>query len=128
VDRDAQAARFAFEICDWALAYQSEKSGAFLNEHQSDTPGYTTALYLEALGAAARLAESLRERPRRQRYLDALARGVAFLDALVIQERDGALLPNLGWALGGVRASLVQSEVRVDFVQHALLALLATRP
>jgi len=128
VDRDAEAARFAFEICDWALAYQSEKSGAFLNDHQSDTPGYTTALYLEALGAAARLAESLRERPRRQRYLDALARGVAFLDALVIQERDGALLPNLGWALGGVRASLVQSEVRVDFVQHALLALLATRP
>lgn len=128
VNRDAEAARFAFEICDWALSYQSEKTGAFLNDHQSDTPGYTTALYLEALGAAARLAESLRERPRRQRYLDACARGVAFLDALVIQERDAALLPNLGWALGGVRASLVQSEVRVDFVQHALLALLATRP
>jgi hypothetical protein len=39
VDRNPESASLAFEICDWALAYQSEKSGASLNDHQSDTPG-----------------------------------------------------------------------------------------
>jgi hypothetical protein len=125
VDRDAEAARFAFEICDWALTHQSKKTGAFLNGHQPDSPGYTTALYLEALAAGAELAAGLRDRARQRRYLDAYARGTAFIDSLVLQERDAPLLPNPRLAIGGVRTSLVQSEVRVDSVQHALAALLA---
>jgi orotate phosphoribosyltransferase/AMMECR1 domain-containing protein len=124
VDRDAAAARFAFEICDWMLQYQSEKTGAFLNDHQPDTPGSTTALYLEALAAGIELAAGLRERARQQRYLDAYGRGVAFLDELVYQERDAPLLPNPRYALGGVRTSIVRSEIQVGSVQHALAALL----
>jgi orotate phosphoribosyltransferase len=124
VDRDAEAARFAFEICDWALKYQSEKTGAFLNDHQPDTPGSTSALYLQALSAGIELATGLRERTRQQRYMDAYARGVAFLDSLVYQERDAPVLPNPRYALGGVRTSAVRSEVRVGSVQHALTALL----
>jgi orotate phosphoribosyltransferase len=124
VDRDAQRARLAFDICDWALGYQAERTGAFLNEHQPDTPGATTALYLEALAAAATLAAGLRERPRHKRYLEASARAVAFLDTLVLQERDAAALPNARQAIGGVRMSHERSEVQVDFVQHALSALL----
>ena len=128
VEGDEETARFAFEICDWALGYQSDKSGAFLNDHQFDPPGYTTAVHLEAISAGAWLADRLGDRSRHGRYREACARGVAFLDRLVLQERDVALLPNPTWALGGVRASLVQSEIRVDFVQHALMALLAMRP
>jgi orotate phosphoribosyltransferase len=124
VDRDAERARLAFEICDWALTYQSEKTGAFLNEHQPDTPGATTTLYLEALAAAAALALGLRERPRQKRYLEASARAVAFLDTLVLQQRDAEQLPNARQAIGGVRMSRERSEVQVDFVQYALSALL----
>jgi hypothetical protein len=127
VDRDAEQARVAFDICDWALTHQSETSGAFLNEHQPDTPGATTALYLEALASAAELAAGLRERPRQKRYLEASARAVAFLDSLVLQERDAASLPNARQAIGGVRMSRERSEVQVDFVQHALSALLRLR-
>jgi hypothetical protein len=124
VDKDAERARLAFEICDWVLAYESEKTGAFVNDHQPDTPGATTTLYLEALAAAAALAVGLRERPRQKRYLEASARAVAFLDSLVLQERDAKDLPNARQALGGVRMSHERSEVQVDFVQHALSALL----
>ncbi|HYI02559.1 MAG TPA: hypothetical protein VD972_41870 [Hyalangium sp.] len=127
VDRDAEAGRFAFEICDWALKYQSEKTGAFLNDHQPDTPGYTTALYLQALAAGIELAAGLRERARQKRYMDAYAQGIAFLDTLVYQERDVPLLPNPRYALGGVRTSPMQSEVRAGSVQHALAALLGLR-
>lgn len=127
VDRDAEAARFAFEICDWALTYQSEKHGAFINDHQPDTPGYTTALYLQALAAGLELAVGLKDRARQQRYKAAYARGVAFLDSLILQERDVPLLPNPKFALGGVRTSLVKSEVQVGSVQHALAALLGQK-
>lgn len=127
VDRDAEAARFAFEVCDWALTYQSEKHGAFFNDHQPDTPGYTTALYLQALAAGIELAVGLRDRARQKRYKEAYARGVAFLDSIILQERDTPLLPNPRRALGGVRTSLVKSEVQVGSVQHALAALLGLK-
>ena len=57
---EAEFAALAFEIVDWILGFQ-QKSGAFLNDHQPDTPGYTSALYLEALGSAACVALSLQD-------------------------------------------------------------------
>ncbi|HVE84005.1 MAG TPA: AMMECR1 domain-containing protein [Myxococcales bacterium] len=124
VTKDAALADRAFEIADWALGFQNKKTGGFLNDHQSDTPGYTTGVYLEAVAAARELASTRGDAERRRRYDAACERGVAFLDRLVYQDRDRVLLPNPAWAVGGVRASLDASEVRIDFVQHALAALL----
>jgi hypothetical protein len=61
---------------------------------------------------------------RRSTYYDSFARGLAFLDQLIIQERDRAILPNLDFALGGLRQGLHYSEIRTDFVQHSLSAIL----
>jgi AMMECR1 domain-containing protein len=119
-------ADFVFEIGDWILQYQQEKTGAFINNHQQDTPGYTTALYLEGIAAAMHLADELGDAARHRRYADSLSRGFMFLDRLVIQPRDASLLPNPGFAIGGLRQSLYRSEVRVDFVQHCLAAILET--
>ena len=121
---NSRFADFVFEIGDWALQYQHEKTGAFINDHQSDTPGYTTALYLEGIAAGLRLAALLGDEVRRQRYLESLTRGFNFVDRLVIQERDASLLPNAKFALGGLRQSLYASDIRVDFVQHSLSAIL----
>ena len=117
-------ADFVFEIGDWVLQYQQEKTGAFINDHQSDTPGYTTALYLEGIAVGVRLAALLGDDKRRQRYLESLTRGFNFLDRLVIQQRDASLLPNAEFAIGGLRQSLYASDIRVDFVQHSLSAIL----
>src|SRR5439155_8300092 len=73
---ERQFADLVFEVTDWALGYQLEKSGAFVNEHQSETPGYTTALYLEGLGAAIRVAAGLGDEARRARYARAAERGL----------------------------------------------------
>jgi orotate phosphoribosyltransferase/AMMECR1 domain-containing protein len=121
-----QFAEFVFEIGDWILQYQQEKTGAFINDHQPDTPGYTTALYLEGIAVAARLAASLHDAERHDRYLASLTRGFRFLDRLIIQPRDAAVLPDAEFAVGGLRQSLYASEVRVDFVQHSLSAMLET--
>ena len=121
---DPEFAEFAFEVADWILRFQQEKSGAFLDDHQSDTPGYTTAVYLEGLGAVASLARSAGREPRHRTYLEACRRGFQFLDGLIIQSRDTSLLPYPAMAIGGLRRSARRSEVFVDFVQHYLAALI----
>jgi hypothetical protein len=109
-----------FEIADWLLGYQQDKTGGFINDHQTGTPGYTTAVYLEGIAAALSIADGA----RRETYIDSCARGFRFLDQLIIQERDRAILPNPDYAIGGLRQGLHYSEVRTDFVQHSLSAML----
>ncbi len=113
-------ADMVFEIADWLLGYQQDKIGAFINDHQSDTPGYTTAVYLEGIAAALKIADTTRY----DAYFDSLTRGFGFLDQLIIQERDRSILPNIDYALGGLRQGLYYSEIRTDFVQHSLSAIL----
>jgi orotate phosphoribosyltransferase/AMMECR1 domain-containing protein len=120
-------AELTFDIADWILRFQQDKSGAFMNDHQIDTPGDTTALYLEGLGAAAHLARLAGKQPRQRAYLEACRRGFQFLDGLIIQARDTSLLPNVAMAIGGLRRSTRGSEVRVDFVQHYLAASIEVR-
>src|SRR5215213_3309716 len=124
VTRQTDFAEIVFEIADWLLGYQQDKSGAFINDHQSDTPGYTTAVYLEGIAATMPVAASLADSVRREAYFDSLTRGFGFLDRLIIQERDRSILPNIDYALGGLRQGLYYSEIRTDFVQHSLSAIL----
>jgi AMMECR1 domain-containing protein/orotate phosphoribosyltransferase len=124
VTGDRDFADMVFEIADWLLGYQQDKTGAFINDHQSDTPGYTTAVYLEGIAAALNIADSIADKTRHDAYFDSLTRGFGFLDQLIIQERDCSILPNIEWALGGLRQGLYYSEIRTDFVQHSLSAIL----
>ena len=120
VTRDQVFADLVFEIADWVLEYQQDKTGAFINDHQPDTPGYTTAVYLEGIASALAVADGARY----QTYLNSFTRGLGFLDQLIIQERDQWMLPNPDYALGGLRQGIHYSEIRTDFVQHSLSALL----
>jgi AMMECR1 domain-containing protein/orotate phosphoribosyltransferase len=117
VQPDPEFSAFVFEIGDWILKFQSEKSGGFMTGHQSDTPGFTSALYLEGIGAAAAISAP-------GKYLDAYWRGMRFLDRLTIQPGHAPVLPNSEYAVGGLRQSLYSSFVRLDFVQHALSSVL----
>jgi hypothetical protein len=127
VTGDRDFAGLVFEIAGWLLGYQQDKTGAFINDHQPDTPGYTTAVYLEGIAAALNLAKSLHDKTRHETYLASLTRGFTFLDSLIIQPRDHALLPNPDYALGGLRQGFYFSEIRTDFVQHSLSAILNLR-
>jgi orotate phosphoribosyltransferase/AMMECR1 domain-containing protein len=117
----------AFEIADWILEFQHTKTGAFLTDHQPDTPGYTTAVYLETIGAAFHVAAEF-DSALCRRYDDAFQRGFAFLDRLIIQDRDSSVLPNSDYAIGGLRENLHSGHVRIDFVQHSLAAILERYP
>ncbi len=123
VQKNSQFSDLVFEIADGLLQWQQEKSGGFINDHQTETPGYTTALYLEGLGAAVHLAEFLDSNRYRQ-YLEAYLHGLRFLNRITIQPAHAAVLPNTDYAIGGLRLSLHASYVRIDFVQHGLSSVL----
>jgi AMMECR1 domain-containing protein/orotate phosphoribosyltransferase len=123
VQKNSQFSDLVFEIADWLLQWQQEKSGGFINDHQTETPGYTTALYLEGLGAAVRVAEFFDSNRYRQ-YLNAYLHGLRFLNRITIQPTHAAVLPNSDFAIGGLRLGLHASYVRIDFVQHGLSSVL----
>ncbi len=122
VDGDPDWAELVFEIADWIREFQLDKNGGFITGHQQDGPGYTTALYLEGLSAAAVLASLKGDRQRHVDYIGACENGIRFLWQLTIRPEHASLLPSPGYALGGLRRSLTASEVRLDFVQHSLAA------
>jgi hypothetical protein len=138
VTHEDRFAELVFEIADWVLGYQQEKTGAFINDHQAESPGYTTAVYLEGIAAAIGVAASLEDAAirnpqseirnsgtdRYRKYYDSFIEGFRFLDRLIIQERDRSIIPNMDFALGGLRQGIHYSNIRTDFVQHSLSALL----
>jgi orotate phosphoribosyltransferase len=104
-------AQMAAEVADRVLSLQGPE-GAF------GSPDATTAAHLEGVIAAWRVTKE-------KRYLAAADAAVRFLETLVYQPRDFAVLPNPEWALGGLRLAPYRSDVRLDFVQHLLMALRA---
>ena len=76
--REQSFAGMTFEIADWLLKYQQQKTGAFINDHQAETPGYTTAVYLEGIAAAAHVAADLDDRVRYETYCRSFTQGVSF--------------------------------------------------
>ncbi len=79
------------------------------------------------MAAVWRAAVTEGDDDRAARYRAACDRALHFLDRLVYQDRDGPVLPNAAWAIGGVRTSLTASDVRIDYVHHALAAVIGLR-
>jgi orotate phosphoribosyltransferase len=73
VTGERQFADMVFEIADWLLGYQQDKTGAFINDHQSNTPGYTTGVYLEGIAAALQIEQAVKIEQVRKRGLPPLS-------------------------------------------------------
>lgn len=82
------------------------------------------ALAAQGLAPALRLALRGGEEDFARRCREACRRLLEGLDRLTLQEGDCALLPNPGWAVGGVRSCFNRSEILTGEVRLALGALL----
>jgi orotate phosphoribosyltransferase/AMMECR1 domain-containing protein len=116
-------ADFVFELADWAVESQLDKNGAFLVDYAPDGPGFHTACVLEALADAWSVARQVGDSEREQKYHSHWLRGIDFVNTLIIREEDCFAMPEPSKAIGGVRESLTNSTVRIDYVAHSLLAL-----
>ncbi len=117
-------ADFVFEIADWALEWQLEKDGSFLCDLSATSPSFHTAAIAEGIADAWSLATEVGDSSRAEKYALSWAEAARFTRTLVVRQRDTFCMYDPNRAVGGVRSTPGSTDVRIDFVSHALTALL----
>lgn len=134
----AGLAEFILEMNDWLVPVQQwptpahrEFAGRF---HDPDRPfgpphASSTGVYMEGLIDAFELARTLGDERRRERYRRTISRGIRSLMQLAFRD-EGDLFYSIdaGRLKGGVRTTCYNNVIRIDNVQHNLLALLKILP
>ncbi len=88
-------------------------------------PGSTpTATRTEGLCAAYRLVQYTGKTEKEAEYISAIQKGVTFQLNTQIGEENAWHFPDPMRSLGGFRKSLTDGEIRIDYVQHNLSALI----
>ena len=129
-------ARFVLDRNDWILEMQQwggrlhpDFEGRFYNPARPDfgpPHASSTGVYMEGLADAWRLARRLGDSPRAARYALALRRGLRAIRQLQFRDReiDAFYISRPEAVMGGLRTEAYNNEIRVDNVQHCLMALL----
>ncbi|AJE48858.1 hypothetical protein [Celeribacter indicus] len=131
-----ELADFIFERNDWLLGMQQWEGsvapdfhGRF---HDPKRPEYgpphssATGVYMEGLADAWQLAHSLGDRARAGAYAAALTRGLRNIAQLQFRdpEIDAFYITRKAAVMGAIRTEMYNNEIRVDNVQHCLMALM----
>jgi hypothetical protein len=130
-------ADLACEMNDWVLALQYQQLdprrpfwvGGFMGwadgKAQELPPHIGSAAHAEGLTEACRVARQLGDVQRYQRYRDAIERSLQFLTTLQYTEANAQHFAD--WyrpaLLGGFHASQQDGDLRLDYTQHAVAAL-----
>jgi len=135
ITKSAELRDWIFEMNDWLLDVQQWESqrefpdtmGRFYAPDRPFGPPHasSTAVYLEGLIDAWRLARACGDAARQETYRRALIRGLRSLTQLTfLDEVDLFYVSRRDAVLGGVRTTVYDNSIRVDNVQHSLMAAL----
>ncbi len=135
ITKSAELRDWIFEMNDWLLGIQQwetqrefpDTMGRFYAPDRPFGPPHasSTAVYLEGLVDAWRLARETGDTARQEAYRRALIRGVRSLTQLTfLDEVDLFYVSRREAARGGVRTTVYDNSIRVDNVQHSLMAVL----
>lgn len=126
---------FVFEMNDWLLSMQQwdgtqypDIQGRF---YDPDRPQYgpphasSTGVYLEGLADAYVLAKDALDQSRMDSYQQAIWRGVRSIRQLQFKDKvDMFYISKRNQVIGGLRTTVYDNTIRVDNVQHCLMAIL----
>jgi hypothetical protein len=135
---DAAARDFIFEMNDWLLSHQQwggtldpDYWGRFFSP---DKPEYgpphasATGVYLEGLVDALVLARNVGDCARTASYKQAIERGIRSLAQLQYHDDlDAYYVCQKVRVIGAIRTESANNEIRIDNLQHGLMALLKYR-
>lgn len=132
--KDPELAKFVFDMSDWLLGVQQwedvdydDAQGRFHDPNRPFGPAHasSTGVYMEGLIDAFCLARELGEDERRETYRRSIIRGLRSLNQLIYRDeidmwyaRDRDILR------GGVPTTVYDNIVRIDNIQHNLMAIL----
>jgi hypothetical protein len=124
-----------FEMNDWLLGIQQWEDapyedcrGRFYAPDRPFGPPHasSTAVYLEGLAEAFRIARLTGDQARQVAYRRAILRGLRSLAQLTYKgDIDMCFHAKRKWLLGGVRTCEYNNVIRVDNVQHSIMAILS---
>ena len=129
---------FIFEMNDWLLPHQ-QWGGALDPDYwgrfySPDKPEYgpphasATGVYLEGLVDALVLARKVGDRARAASYKQAIERGIRSLAQLQYHDDlDAYYVFRKERVIGAIRTESANNEIRIDNLQHGLMALLKYR-
>lgn len=130
---DTAAAAFVFEMNDWLLGMQqgdeapADVQGEFFDPARPEfgpPHASSTGVYLEGLIEAFALARTLGDHNREDRYRRAILRGLRSLRQLQFRHAsDMGYISRRSAVLGGLRSSAFDNTLRIDNVQHGLMAI-----
>jgi len=125
---------FVFELTDWLLERQMTITNSEWPElrggiasYQPGRAGVATASYLEALCDALHLARAVGDAERIRRYESGVRAAVRFVLQLQVRPEEAYFMRSPRDAVWGVRTSPALNLLRIDHVQHALVALIKAR-
>ncbi|MGE0006383.1 MAG: hypothetical protein AB7S92_12410 [Parvibaculaceae bacterium] len=129
---------YVFELTDWLLPHQQWGGGLepdlWGRFYSPARPQYgpphasSTGVYLEGIADALRLARSAGDDRRAGLYAEAFHRGARSIAQLQFKnDTDTYYIARKDRVLGAVRTEVYNNEIRVDNLQHALMALLKFR-
>lgn len=132
---DARFKDFVLEMNDWLLPFQQwetvadfpDAQGRFYDPKMPFGPPHasSTGVYLEGLIDAFKLADQTGDKVRALRYARAIHRGLRNVMQLQFAAPyECAGLANPEKTLGGIRTTEYDNVIRIDNVQHNLMAVL----
>ena len=136
--RNSDSVDFVFAMNDWLLPMQQWETAPYPDLrgrfYDPQRPQFgpphasSTGVYLEGLVKAWRLARWIGDEKRATTYAVAIRRGIRSLSQLQIRindaETDLWYVTKRSHAYGGLRTTEWDNRIRVDNVQHGLMALL----
>jgi len=125
--KDPQIKDFVFEMNDWLINNYQIYSDAYVDEiggFPKGNPRNSTSSYLEGITDAYLLARDIEDNLYINKYQNAIRLGVRFILLTQYTEDNAFYIENQKRALGGFRHSLISNTQRIDYTQHAIMALM----
>jgi hypothetical protein len=112
---------------DWLINNYQIYSEAYVDEiggFPKGNPRYSTSSYLEGIADAYLLARDIEDNLYINKYQNAIRLGVRFILLTQYTEDNAFYIENQKRALGGFKHSLISNTQRIDYTQHAIMALM----
>ncbi len=124
--KDPALADFVFEMNDWLIdnhQIQESANSEFIGGFPKDYPRNQSSSYLEGINDAYVLASMVGDENHKKKYGHSLKIGTKFI-LRTQATKNNVNYKNPKRAMGGFRYSLANDSQRIDYTQHAIMALL----
>lgn len=132
--KDEELRDFVFAINDWLMGLQQwggalyeDTRGRFHDPNRRYGPPHasSTGVYMEGLIDAFCMARELGDEERKERYRLSILRGLRSTKQLMFRsDIDMFYVGKREWLHGGMRTTVYDNTMRIDNVQHCLMAIL----